>query len=99
MYGVPPEVSKPGCSLKEIVQHRAKIGLFSGNVDDYVAKILSGIVERKPSVNEIELADGRVVRVSERAMDGGGGLRPTRTSPSNDGFNEYSSVPRSFCSP
>lgn len=72
MYGVPPEVSKPGCSLKEIVQHRAKIGLFSGNVDDYVAKILARIVERKPSVNEIELADGRVVRVSERAMDGGG---------------------------
>ncbi len=72
MYGVPPEVSKPGCSLKAIVQHRAKIGLFSGNVDDYVAKILSRIVERKPSVNEIELADGRVVRVSERAMDGGG---------------------------
>jgi PAS domain S-box-containing protein len=72
MYGVPPEVSKPGCSLKEIVQHRVKIGLFSGNVDEYVAKILARIVEKKPSVNEIELADGRVVRVTERAMDGGG---------------------------
>jgi len=72
MYGVPPQISKPGCSLKEIVQHRAKIGLFSGNVDDYVAKILARIVERKPSVNEIDLADGRVIRVTERAMDGGG---------------------------
>jgi PAS domain-containing protein len=72
MYGVPLELSKPGCSLKDIVQHRAKIGLFSGNVDEYVAKIVARIVERKPSVSEIELSDGRVVRVTERAMDGGG---------------------------
>jgi PAS domain S-box-containing protein len=72
MYGLTPEVSKPGCSLKDIVKHRASIGLFSGNVDDHLAKILTRIAERKPSVNDIELADGRIVRVSERAMDGGG---------------------------
>jgi len=72
MYGLSVEVSKPGCSLKDIVKHRAKIGLFTGNVDDYVAKIQARIVERKPSVNDIELADGRIVRVSERAMAGGG---------------------------
>jgi PAS domain S-box-containing protein len=72
MYGLSPDASKPGCSLKDIVKHRAKIGLFSGNVDEYVAKILTRIVERKPSINEIELADGRIVRVSERAMAGGG---------------------------
>jgi len=68
IYGLTPEVSEPGCSLKDIVKHRVGIGLFSGNVDEYVAKILTRIGE----VNDVELADGRVVRVTERAMDGGG---------------------------
>jgi PAS domain S-box-containing protein len=72
MYGLSPEASMPGCSLKDIVKHRAKIGLFSGDVDDYVAKIQARIVQRKPSVTDIELADGRIVRVSERSMAGGG---------------------------
>jgi PAS domain S-box-containing protein len=72
MYDLPAEVSKPGCSLRDIVEHRAKTGLFTGNVDEYVATIVNRIRARKPSINEIELADGRIVRVSERAMDGGG---------------------------
>jgi PAS domain S-box-containing protein len=72
MYGLTPEVSQTGTSLKDIVKHRVGIGLFSGDVDDYVTKIQTRIAERKPSITDVELADGRVVRVSERAMDGGG---------------------------
>lgn len=72
MYGLPADVSQPGCSLRDILRHRARTGLFSGNVDEYLATILDRIAARTPSINQIELADGRIVRVSERAMAGGG---------------------------
>jgi PAS domain S-box-containing protein len=72
MYSLTPEVSAPGCSLRDIVRHRARSGLFHGDVEEYVANILARIVLGKASVNEIELADGRTVRVSERPMAGGG---------------------------
>jgi PAS domain S-box-containing protein len=72
MYRLPADVVRAGCSLKDVVTHRAKVGLFSGDIDAYVGTILARIVERKPAVHEIELADERVVRVSECAMDGGG---------------------------
>lgn len=72
MYRLPPEVIRPGCSLKDILKHRAQIGLFTGDIDGYMSMILTRIAERKPAVHDIELADGRIISVSERTMDGGG---------------------------
>lgn len=72
MYRLPAEVIRPGCSLKDILKHRAQIGLFTGDIDGYMSMILTRIAERKPAVHDIELADGRIISVSERAMDGGG---------------------------
>ena len=71
MYRLPPTI-KAGCSLREILQHRAENGLFTGNVAKYLAAIVERIVTRKPSSDEITLGDGRVISIQERAMDGGG---------------------------
>jgi PAS domain S-box-containing protein len=72
MYGLPREMARAGCSLKEILRHRAENGLFSGDIEEYLARILTRIAKRKPTVNDFELEDGRVVRVSEQPMAGGG---------------------------
>jgi len=88
MYGLTPDVSRPGTPLKDLVKHRARIGVFSGDVDAYVARILARIAERKPTVTDVELADGRIVRVSERAMDGGGWVA------SHEDFTEQRRVQR-----
>ena len=40
MYRLDPTIVKPGCTLKELIQHRKNTGLFSGDVDSYVAKII-----------------------------------------------------------
>ena len=72
IYKLPPETIRPGCSLQDLIRHRAETGLFSGNPDAYLAEILTRMAERKPTVNEIKLADGRTIRISGRSMAGGG---------------------------
>ena len=48
-----PETIQAGSTLEEILQHRVKSGLFSGDVAKYVAAILDRIAKREPAANEI----------------------------------------------
>ena len=72
MYRLPPHFIGPETTLRDVVAYRAVNGLFAGDIDEYVAVILERIARGKPSVTEIVLADGRLIRVSEQPMDGGG---------------------------
>ena len=71
LYGLPAKI-KAGSSLDEILQHRADSGLFDGDIRDYLAAILDRIAKRQPASYEITLSDGRVIKIYERPMDGGG---------------------------
>ena len=72
MYGMSAEIVKPGCTLRAIIEHRAAIGLFNGNIDETVRKILAAIVQGKPSRSITELADGRGILVLTQPMTEGG---------------------------
>ena len=72
MYQLPRDIIGPDCTLRDILTYRAEKGLFPGNIEEFMAAILSRIAKGKPSINEISLADGRVLRVSEQPMAGGG---------------------------
>ena len=67
-----PETIQAGSTLEEILQHRVKSGLFSGDVAKYVAAVLDRIAKREPAAYEISLNDGRIIKIYERPMDGGG---------------------------
>lgn len=67
-----PETIQAGSTLEEILQHRVRSGLFSGNVAKYVAAVLDRITKREPAVDEVALNDGRIIKIYERPMDGGG---------------------------
>lgn len=67
-----PETIQAGSTLEEILQHRVKSGLFSGDVAKYVAAVLGRIATREPTAYEIALNDGRTIKIYERPMDGGG---------------------------
>lgn len=71
MYRLPSTV-KAGSTLEEILRHRVKIGLFTDDMNKYLAAIVERIRRRQPSSAEIVLSDGRVINIQERAMDGGG---------------------------
>jgi PAS domain S-box-containing protein len=74
IYGLSPTVVKPGCTLKDLIQHRVAAGYFHGNVDETVSKILTTLGERKPSAGTTRLANGRVISVFTRPMENGGWL-------------------------
>jgi PAS domain S-box-containing protein len=71
LYGLPVKI-KAGSSLEEILQHRVDSGLFKGDIKQYLAAIIDRIGKRQPTCYEISLTDGRVIKIHERPMDGGG---------------------------
>lgn len=71
LYQLPPDI-KSGSTLEQILHLRKKNGLFSGNVREHLASIIARIAQQMPSATTIELTDGRVIRVSEQPMAGGG---------------------------
>jgi PAS domain S-box-containing protein len=72
MYQLPPEILGPDTKLGDLLEYRASKGLFTGDVQAMVDAILARISKGKQVVIEQRLADGRVIRISEQPMDGGG---------------------------
>jgi diguanylate cyclase (GGDEF)-like protein len=70
MYGLSPEVVKPGCSFYDIIAHRRATGSLTGDIDDYVARVLHDIHARNSMV--VDTADGRSIQIlNEPLADGG----------------------------
>ncbi len=72
MYELPPHIIQPETTVRDILVYRASKGLFTGNVDDFMVDILDRIAKGKPSIRDMNMADGRVIRISEQPMAGGG---------------------------
>jgi len=71
MYGMSPAVVKPGVTLREILEHRAAIGQFVGNIDDYMRDIQARLARREGQKLMLSLADGRRVSLAEQALPDG----------------------------
>ena len=70
MFGVSPEIVKPGCHLRDLIRHREQLGSFVGDVDSYCAKFL----DPKGGINDtvVTTPDGRTIRlIYKRSPDGG----------------------------
>lgn len=72
MYQLPPEMIGPDTTLRDILIYRAEKGLFTGSVEGFLESVLGRIAKGKPSTRELSVADGRIIRVSEQPMAGGG---------------------------
>jgi methyl-accepting chemotaxis protein len=71
MYGMSAKVVKPGTSLREIVEHRAAIGNFSGNIDEWVNGIRQRIAAQKAGTHTFTSTDGRVIAIAEQPLPDG----------------------------
>ena len=71
MFGLSPDVVKPGCHLRELIRHRQQLGSFVGDVDAYCARFLdpNGSLVQD---TVISTPDGRTIRlIYKRSPDGG----------------------------
>jgi len=72
MYDLSPDIVKPGCTLRRLIEHRKEVGLFSGDVDHYVASILANVASGQTRSHIGATADGRVINIVDRPMARGG---------------------------
>ena len=72
MYNVSPKIVRPGCSLRELIEHRKETGLFSGDVEGYCRTILDGAAKGQSTQVYVRASDGRNVLAKNEALPGGG---------------------------
>jgi hypothetical protein len=72
MYKLSPQVVRPGCTLRELIQHRKDTGIFSGDVDAYCRQIVEGVRSGKSKGNYVPASDGRIVLAKNEPLPGGG---------------------------
>ncbi|MEP6839597.1 MAG: PAS-domain containing protein, partial [Bradyrhizobium sp.] len=72
MLGLSPDVVKPGCTFREVTEHRRETGSFDGDFDEYRAIFLRDVAAGKYSANISTTADGRSFRIVGRGIEGGG---------------------------
>ena len=70
MYGLSAEIVRPGCSFREIISHRKASGSFTGDEDEYCARILHNIGLRNSMI--VETRDGRSIQIVNEPLEDGG---------------------------
>ncbi len=72
MYRLSPAIVRPGCSLRQLIEHRKETGLLTGDVDAYCRKIMDSITTGNSAPHHVQASDGRIVLANnERLADGG----------------------------
>ena len=74
MYGLSPQIVRPGLTLKELIQHRKETGLFTGNVDSYCQNILESMRTGTSTGTYVPASDGRIVLAKNLKLPNGGWL-------------------------
>jgi len=72
MFRMDPAFVKPGRLFREVLEHRSTVGSFKGNVEQYVADVISRVAQQKVSSQILQQTDERMLSISERPMPDGG---------------------------
>jgi diguanylate cyclase (GGDEF)-like protein len=72
MYGLSPEIVKPGLSLIELLRYRVATGHLNRDAEQYRSEILAALAEKKATNFITEMADGRETLAAATPMAGGG---------------------------
>jgi len=73
MYDLSPDIVRPGCTLRELLRHRAEIGsAVSDDPEQYISELLGAIGQGKIFNKITILPDGRIISVANHPMADGG---------------------------
>ncbi len=72
MYGLSPDIVKPGATLREIIQHRIEIGHLKRDVDEYCGELLQQLAEKRILNWLVETSDNREIAITNYPMADGG---------------------------
>jgi len=72
MYSLSPEQTKPGATLRSILEARVSAGVSPEDAEQYIRTRLEEVIKGNAYYAENELSDGRVYAVSHQPMPNGG---------------------------
>ena len=73
MYGLSPEIIRPGRTLREILNHRIAVGHFlADDPEEYLAEIVAAVEQGKIFSKLTDLPDGRIISIVNHPIAGGG---------------------------
>ncbi len=74
MYGLLPDVARPGCFLRDLINLRMQSGTFAEDPDEYIGTLKEHVADGKTFTKVISLPDGRSFSVVSKPITGGGWL-------------------------
>jgi diguanylate cyclase (GGDEF)-like protein len=72
MYGLSPDIIKPGINLRDLVTYRKQMRTFDGDVNEYCSALSRSMLEGKTTHKQTEMPDGRTILVVSKPVAGGG---------------------------
>jgi diguanylate cyclase (GGDEF)-like protein len=72
MFGLSPDVAKPGCTMQRLIAHRKETGSFDGDVDEFCNAIIQKVSLGKATRQLTQAPGGRAIEIINRPLKGGG---------------------------
>jgi diguanylate cyclase (GGDEF)-like protein len=72
MFGLSPEVARPGCTMQRLIAHRKETGSFDGDVDAFCKSIIQTVSLGKATRQLTEAPGGRAIEIINRPLKSGG---------------------------
>ncbi len=72
MFGLSPDVAKPGCTMQRLIAHRKETGSFDGDVDEFCNAIIRTVRLGKATRQLTQAPGGRAIEIINRPLKGGG---------------------------
>jgi diguanylate cyclase (GGDEF)-like protein/PAS domain S-box-containing protein len=70
IYGLSPDVVKPGCSFRDLIVHRSEVGSLQCDVDQHCLRMLEHLSRGESVINPAP--GGRSIQVTHRLVSDGG---------------------------
>jgi diguanylate cyclase (GGDEF)-like protein len=71
MYGLSPNVVKPGLAFRDLVAHRKETGSFKGDVDTFISNVRRNVAQGEITHSTVETADGRSILIVNQPLKNG----------------------------
>ncbi|WP_407165009.1 putative bifunctional diguanylate cyclase/phosphodiesterase [Bradyrhizobium sp. ORS 111] len=72
MFGLSPDIAKPGCTMQRLIAHRQETGSFDGDVDEFCNAIIRNVALGKATRQLTEAPGGRAIEIVNKPLPQGG---------------------------
>jgi diguanylate cyclase (GGDEF)-like protein/PAS domain S-box-containing protein len=71
MYGLSPDVVKPGLGFRDLLLYRKKIGSFKGDVEAFISAVRRNVAIGKTTRKTFETGEGRLIQIVNQPLKNG----------------------------